>query len=416
MKSNKKIAILDCNNFYVSCERIFDPSIKQKPTVVLSNNDGCVIARSQEIKKMGIKMGTPFFEIKELIQEKDIQVYSSNYNLYGDISDRIMSIIQNIVGKENVEIYSIDEAFIDLTGIGSEQLLEVITNIKNTILKLTGIPVSIGVGPNKTLAKLCNYISKNDPSYNNCYLYENHGSTEEKLEELGVNEIWGIGRQWTKKLAKNNIKNIKQFKNLPQKWVKKNFTVLGEKTYLELHGYYCHQFNNNFKERKIINTSRSFGKPISNYKHMEEALFLFSKNAVDKLKKNNLVASKINVFFLTDRFKEDFIYDEKKIKLELSTDNFQFIWSKINQIGLEIYKKDIEYKKCGITLSDLTPKENVQLSLFSDNEEKKLEEEEKINYLNNQIEITSKPWQLKKDFISQKYTTDWDDLPTAYCS
>lgn len=412
MKSNKRIAIVDCNNFYVSCERVFDPSLNQKPTVVLSNNDGCVIARSQEVKKMGIKMGAPFFEIKDLIKENDIQVFSSNYNLYGDMSDRIMSIIQNICGKDKVEIYSIDEAFIDLSEVSDNNLCEIIQNIKKTILKFTGIPVSIGVGPNKTLAKLSNYISKNDPSYYNTYVHEGTIS-DEKMESIDVGEIWGIGRKWTKKLHGYGVRNIKEFKTLPQKWIRKNLTVLGEKTFMELHGYYCHQFSNSFKQKKIINTSRSFGNPVSKYEHMEEALFYFSRKAVEKLKNNNLLTSSINIYMLTDRFKDDFIYDEKKIKLDLSTDNFDFIWNKINRVGHEMYKKNTDYKKCGITLSGLTSKGFVQLSIFEDEELKK---NENFNRLEKKVKDETKPWQLKKDFISQKYTTSWEELPMAFCN
>lgn len=410
MKSTKKIAIIDCNNFYVSCERAFDPNIKTKPTVVLSNNDGCVIARSQEIKKLGIKMGTPFFEIKDLIEKNNIEVFSSNYNLYGDMSDRVMSIIENICGSENVEIYSIDEAFVDLSHISDESVLDYIKNIRNTILRYTGIPVSIGVAPNKTLAKLCNYISKNDSFYSNTYVFDH--TTNEKLGNLDIKEVWGIGRQWGKKLYENDITTINRFKEMPRSWIRKNFTVLGERTYFELHGFYSNVINKHKKDKKIISTSRSFGKLISNYEYVEEALYFFTKNTVNKLKKNNMNASRINVFLLTDRFKDDFYYEEKKIKLDISTNNFDFIWSKINSIGKDLFSNQREYKKCGVCFSGLVPVNFKQLSLFAD---EKLQESLKVEKLEIETKQEDKPWQLKKEFISPQYTTNWDHIPVAYC-
>jgi DNA polymerase V len=406
----RKIAILDCNNFYVSCERVFDPSLNGKPAVVLSNNDGCVIARSQEAKTLGIKMGVPFFEIKDIVDKNGIEVFSSNYNLYGDISDRIMSTLKSICGNENVETYSIDEAFIDMSEIPESSIYEYAKNIRQAIFKLTGIPVSIGIGPNKTLAKLCNKMAKTEISLDGVYVFTN--DSYQLLDGFGISDVWGIGRKYAKKLALHGVENVGHFRALPRTFVRKQMTVLGEKTQMELNGHFCCEFNKKRNSRKMVSTSRSFGSPVLDFGDMKEAMFAFTKNAVHKLNKRELSASKVTAFMLTDRFKSDFVYDERKFELEIASDNFSRIWERIEKLGVEMFRKDTEYKRFGVILSGLVPKNTVQLSLF--------EELENVAPSDKTIdgfgqETGTKPWELKKNFLTPQYTTNWNHLPKVYC-
>lgn len=406
----RKIAILDCNNFYVSCERVFDPSLNGKPAVVLSNNDGCVIARSQEAKKLGIKMGVPFFEIRDVVDKNGVEVFSSNYNLYGDISDRIMSTLRSICGQENVEVYSIDEAFIDMSEVPESTLYDYAKNIRQTILKLTGIPVSIGVGPNKTLSKLSNKIAKNESKLEGVYVFQD--DSYEYFDCLDVSDVWGIGRKYAKKLASNGVQSVGQFRRLPRTFVRKQMTVLGEKTQMELNGYFCIEFNKKRNNRKMVSTSRSFGFPVVKFEDMKEAMFAFTKNAVQKLNKRKLSTSKVTAFMLTDRFKNDFIYDERKLELELASDNFKCIWDRIEKLGVEMFRKGTEYKRFGVVLSGLVPKNIIQLSLFDQDGDNEAKENLSDEFGN---ETGTKPWELKKNFLTPQYTTNWNHLPKVYC-
>lgn len=408
--NKRRIAIIDCNNFYVSCERAFEPSVIGKPAVVLSNNDGCVIARSQEAKKLGIKMGAPFFEVRDLIDSNSVEVFSSNYNLYGDISDRIMSTLCGMCGNENVEVYSIDEAFIDMTYIPENRVSEYARNIRSTILKLTGIPVSIGIAPNKTLSKLCNKIAKQEKDSEGIFVFTE--DNKHMLDGLDVSDVWGIGRQSAKKLLSLGVRTVGEFKSLHRNLVRKRFTVVGERTHMELNGYYCHELNYRKGARKMVSTSRSFGSPVVELGDMKEAMFSFTKNAVKKLNSRNLSTSKITAFMTTDRFKDDFIYDERKMELELASDNFSKIWDNVHRLGVEMFRKGNEYKRFGLVLSGLVPSDTVQLSLFENPKETEKTDSDKKGFGE---ESGMKPWELKKNFLTPQYTTNWSHLPKAYC-
>jgi DNA polymerase V len=251
--SNKKIAIVDCNNFYVSCERLFNPKLKSTPTVVLSNNDGCVIARSQEIKDMGVKMGQPLFKLDDEIKEKMVK-FSSNYVLYGDISDRISNILKRFTTQ--LEIYSIDESFMDLTYIDDSELIDYMTLIRSEVLRLTGIPVSIGVAPNKTIAKLMNHQAKKMAS-GVCSYFDSPD-----IDDIEISEVWGIGNKWRKKLNSIGVDKIGQFKELQAYQVRKMFTIVGLRTWSELHGELIHKIETKFKKPKVVTSSRSFGRTV----------------------------------------------------------------------------------------------------------------------------------------------------------
>jgi DNA polymerase V len=251
---NKKIGIVDCNNFYVSCERVFNPISIGRPTVVLSNNDGCVIARSQEAKDLGIKMGEPFFMKKDYMDEHRFCVYSSNYNLYGDMSDRVMTTIKKYANE--VEVYSIDECFVDFSNIPDEELLDRLHLIRNEVKRLTGVPVSIGVGPNKTLAKLTSYMAKQQPSYDGVCSYWSLQNFRDSLYTIPVDEVWGIGRKWTKKLKTLGVESIGQFVMMSDSIVRKLMNVNGLRTKCELLGMYCHAVKPIPKLKKNIASDR----------------------------------------------------------------------------------------------------------------------------------------------------------------
>jgi DNA polymerase V len=396
IKSKEKIAILDCNNFYVSCERLFNPSLEEKATVVLSNNDGCIIARSQEVKDIGIKMGQPLFKLDDNTKQ-NINKFSSNYALYGDISDRISNILKRIVKK--VEVYSIDESFLDLSDIEESKIKEHIDWIKSTIEKLTGIPVSIGVAPNKTLAKLCNKLSKTDKSLNGTCSYWD--IEKEKIYSLPVDEIWGIGRKWSKKLKSIGVENVKQFLDLQTIQVKKMFHVTGLRTWYELNEVLCHPISTNFKKPKMITASRSFGSTQWNPLQIKNAFWTHLQATHKKLIKENLLTYRVNLFITTNRFNDNYSVWTRQIVLSQGTNQIDNIWNEICN-----YLDDIPVKlwyKCGIVLSDLKPSSQKQIKIF--NEEFK---EREKPYVKDQL------WMTRREFLTPEYTTNWDDLPMVF--
>lgn len=295
--SKEKIAILDVNNFYVSCERLFQPTLEKEPTVVLSNNDGCIIARSQEVKDMNIKMGQPLFKVDRVTKNK-ISKFSSNYALYGDISDRIINILKREVPR--IEVYSIDEAFLDLSHIAESELISEMLRLKNIIYKLVGVPVSIGVAPNKTLAKLCNYMAKKDSDYNGVCSY---WKVKDKIKNIDVSEVWGIGRKFNKRLFSINVETVEDFKNLQQYQVKKMMHSPGVKTYLELHEVLCNPISEKFKIPKMITTSRSFGSTVWEPIQIKNAIWTFVENCHRKLVREKLGVNYVSIFATTNRFR-----------------------------------------------------------------------------------------------------------------
>ncbi len=389
--SNKKIAIVDCNNFYVSCERLFNPKLKNKPTVVLSNNDGCVIARSQEVKDMGVKMGQPVFKLDKEVKN-NMMKFSSNYVLYGDISDRISNILRRFTTK--LEIYSIDESFMDLTHVPDSELVEHMTLIKSEILRLTGIPVSIGVAPNKTLAKLMNYQSKTNPKFSGvCSYFDNSN-----IDDIDISEVWGIGNKWRKKLNSIGIDYIGQFKQLPQYQVRKMFTIVGLRTWLELHGDLIHQIETSFKKPKAVTSSRSFGRTVWQKIQVQDALATFIDDSCQKMKSEGLKPRTCIVFATTNRFEEDYFVWSRKIRLYNPSNQLQTIWNEVDPLLDELPLK--LWAKAGVIFLDLIGEEVDIKTLFE--EEWPDREIPKLEY---------KMWMTRRDFLSPKWTTDWKDVP-----
>lgn len=419
---SKAFALIDCNNFYVSCEQAFNPKLINKPVVVLSNNDGCVISRSQEAKDIGIKLGQPIFKYKDIVSKFNIQVLSSNYTLYGDISNRIMTIFSQIC--PNIEIYSIDEAFILFNYYKTFSIDDYFKKIRDTIYKWTSIPVSIGSGITKTLAKVANKIAKRNKELKGIFNLVDNPELDKYLESIDVSDVWGIGRSFAKLLNTNGIYNAKQLSNVSDTWAKKYLKTPGLKTVLELRGISCIELDNVVKPKKSIITSRTFGNDIESLEEMSEAISTFITNAVDKLRKQNSVASIVHIFIKSNPFKEgEKYYNSTTVYPTTPTANtLELI--KCALIGLKkIYKDKVKYKRAGIMLSGLMKNMDAKSSLFSkaypDSEEQKLMNViDKINtkYGRNTIYPLSNgikhKWKMKQLKKSQRYTTKLDELLT----
>ncbi|MDC3098053.1 Y-family DNA polymerase, partial [Candidatus Pelagibacter sp.] len=315
----KKLALVDCNSFYVSCERLFNPKIRKKPVVVLSNNDGCIVSRSTEAKALGIKMGEPYFKAKDIIIKNDVQVFSSNYSLYGDLSRRVMRTLKRF--NSDIEVYSIDEAFMDLSNFSDNEVERVGREIRETVLKWTGIPTSIGIAKTKTLSKVANHIAKKKQSGVTSLIgIEN---LDPILEKIDINDVWGVGRQMTKFYQKNGIYNAKQLKNKSNTWIKKSSNVLSSRTAMELRGVPCIDLEKTASKRKSCVVSRSFGKRIEKFQELEEAVASYCLNASEKIRSENLVAKAVMVFVRTSPFQKQFGFysNSRTVDLPIATNN-----------------------------------------------------------------------------------------------
>lgn len=399
--NNKKIAIIDADSFYVACERVFNPLSIGKPTIILSNNDGCVIARSKESKALGIKMGEPFFKKRDFMEQHRFCVYSSNYNLYGDMSDRVMSVIKSFASK--VEVYSIDECFVDLSNVPDDELIYVLRTIRNEVKKQTGIPVSIGVGPNKTLAKLTSFIAKQKESYDGVCSFWNINNFRYELYNIDVEEVWGIGRKWTRKLNKLGVSTIGQFVNLPDHFVRKLMNINGLKTKMELLGEYCHPVKSTTADKKNIASTRSFGQDITEFLQISEAMYSYIKSGVKKLKDNGLETNKVTIFLSGNYHKGDKYSRYKQVSLSQQTTDQDEIWSQIYPYLKKIFRKSETYKKCGVIFNELRPNNSKQGVLF----------QTEIQLVSPPINIEKK-WEMKQEFLTKKYTTSWEDIPMCF--
>jgi len=422
MLCTKKIALIDCNSFYVSCERLFKPHILKKPVVVLSNNDGCIISRSSEAKVLGIKMGDPYFKAKEIIIKNGVYVFSSNYSLYGDISRRVMKTLKQF--SPQMEIYSIDEAFLNLSSIRDENLFEHGNKIRKTVLKWTGIPTSIGIATTKTLSKAANHIAKKEQS--GIVNLINTKQIDQILKEIEINEVWGVGRQLTKFYIKNGIHTAYQLKNMHNNWIKKNTNVLGSRTAMELKGIPCVSLEEHQEKRKNCCVSRSFGRKVTKLEELSESVTTHCLNAAEKIRSDNQTTKRITVFIRTSPFQKDKNYyaNSKDIDLPVRTnDSIELVKQAL--IALQyIYRKGYKYQKAGIIFSGLNEVDIYKKNLFSsiNNEEKRNKLMKAIDYTNikygrHALSIAQaglrKKWNIKRQHSSKIDTACFDFLPTA---
>ena len=412
-----KIALVDCNSFYVSCERLFNPKIQKKAVVVLSNNDGCVISRSREAKDLGIKMGEPYFKVKELVKKNKVEVYSSNYALYGDISRRVMKVLKTFSPK--VEIYSIDEAFIDLSFIDEKGVEDYGREIRSRVLKWTGIPTSVGIASTKTLSKVANHIAKKEKA-GVIYLNTN---IDEKLKKFPIEDVWGVGKQLSKFYHKNNISNAYDLKNVSNTWVKKGTNVLGAKTAMELRGIPCIDLQIDQEKRKNCCVSRSFGRKVKDLNELEESVITHCLNAADKIRADDQIAKTITVFIRTSPFDKNRRYysNSKTIDLAIPTSNSIELIKNAVKALTDIYKYGYAYQKAGIILSGLKDANQNDQNLLTpllENKSKKLMKA--IDYTNTKygryaISIAqaglSKGWKMRREHSSKIDTASFDSLP-----
>ena len=353
--------LMDCNNFYASCERVFNPALNGKPVIVLSNNDGCVIARSNEAKVLGIKMGVPVYQIKDEIQKYGIAVFSSNYTLYGDMSSRVMSILSSLAPE--IEIYSIDEAFINLDGINDLQALG--EKIVSQVVRGTGIPVSLGIAPTKTLAKIDNKFSKKYQAYNRICIIDTEEKRIKALQLFEIGDVWGLGRRQAAKLEKQGVRTAYDFTELPGSWVRKNMTVVGERTWKELRGLSCIDMEAAPPAKKQIYTSRSFGKMVEDIGTMSEAIATHASTCAKKLRQQKSYAMSLMVFIHTNNFREDLpqYWKNTIIRLPVPTnDTLEIVHYALE--GLKsIFMPDYQYKKAGVIITEIVT--SAQLGLLS---------------------------------------------------
>ena len=418
IQCTKKIALIDCNSFYVSCERLFNPKIRKKPVVVLSNNDGCIISRSNEAKALGIKMGEPYFKAKDIIVKNNVYVFSSNYSLYGDLSRRVMRTLKRF--NSDIEVYSIDEAFIDLSNFPDNEVENVAQEIRSTVLQWTGIPTSIGIAKTKTLSKVANHIAKKKQSGVTSLIgVEN---IDPILEKVDINDVWGVGRQLTKFYHKNGIYNAKQLKNKSNTWIKKNSNVLGSRTAMELRGISCIDIEKTTSKRKSCVVSRSFGQRVEKFQELKEAVAGYCLNASEKIRSESLIAKSITVFIRTSPFQSRFGHysNSKTIDFPIATNNsIEIVKTALTALE-SIFKNGYRYQKAGVMLSNLSESTGSK-NLFSS------EKDEKISYLMRSIDNTNyrygrstlslasagvhKRWNSKRQHYSKIDTADFYCLP-----
>ncbi len=414
----KKIALIDCNSFYVSCERLFNPKIRKKPVVVLSNNDGCIVSRSNEAKALGIKMGEPYFKAKDIIVKNNVQVFSSNYSLYGDLSRRVMRTLKRF--NADIEVYSIDEAFMDLSNFSDDEVLNVGQEIRSTVLQWTGIPTSIGIAKTKTLSKVANHIAKKKKSgVTNFVGVEN---IDPLLEKVDINDVWGVGRQLTKFYHKNGIYNAKQLKNKSNTWIKKNSNVLGSRTAMELRGISCIDLEKTESKRKSCVVSRSFGQRIEKYQELKEAVASYCLNASEKIRSESLIAKSITVFIRTSPFQSRFGYysNSKTVDFPIATNNsIEIVKTALTTLE-SIFKNGYRYQKAGVILSNLSESTNSK-NLFSSEKDEKISclmrsiDNTNYRYGRSSISLASagvqKRWNMKREYSSKIDTSDFYCLP-----
>lgn len=418
-------AVIDCNNFFVSCEKAFNPALEGRPVVVLSNNDGCVVSRSQEAKDAGIKMGMPAFKMAEM-GIKDVAIFSSNYRLYGDMSRRVMNILQELV--PNMEIYSIDECFASLDGMDISQISRKAEEIVYKVHKYTGIPVCVGVAPTKTLAKVANWYAKHYKGYRGYCIIDDEVKREKALKLLGVGEVWGIGRRYSKFLKGEGVNTAFSFAQKSAWWVKKNMGISGLRTQMELQGKTVAGLELR-EEKKSITTSRSFGEMVSSLEELESAVSSFASACAAKLRQQHSAAGYITVYILTNYFREDLpkYYNSITINLPEHTDSTMELVTSSLQGLKQIYRKGFLYKKAGVMVGDIVPANGVQQNLF---EQRDVEKMKSINEVLDKVnarygrdilkiavqggldekERAKEKWVMKRSNLSRNYTTDIKDV------
>ena len=414
------IALVDCNNFFVSCERVFRPDLDGKPVVVLSNNDGCVVSRSNESKAMGIPMGVPFFKVKHLVENGQLTVFSSNYALYGDLSNRVMSVLADAVPK--IEIYSIDEAYLHLDGICTDKIPELCRNLRAKVGKWVGIPVSIGVAPTKTLAKIASHFAKKYKGYAGVCMMDSDEKRIKALQLTPIDDVWGVGRRLAPKMQSWGIRTAFDFTERPKEWVSDKLGVNGLRTWEELRGRPCFDEEKD-ERRKSICTSRSFAEMITDRAELESRVADFAAVCARKLREEGSAAQDVTVFMYTNRFREDLqqYFPSITIRLDVAGNSAQDIVGTALKAMRLIYKPEYQYKKAGVVVSNLVPSDSVQGAIFDFDEEERSKNDrisEVIDRLGGKSQLlriaAQRPGHyadgIRSEHCSYLYTTSLDQI------
>ena len=413
-------ALVDCNNFYASCERVFNPKLIGKPIAILSNNDGCVISRSNEAKSLGIPMGAPAFKYDSVFKKHNIHVFSSNFPLYGDMSSRVMSILSSYT--PNIEIYSIDEAFLEFRGFDNYDLEEYGKEMRNKILKWTGIPVSIGFAPTKALAKVANRISKKfDKKTKGVYAIESKEKREKALKWLKIEDVWGIGFKHSERLKSYNINRAYDFIKLPDKWVRNQMSVVGLRLKKELEGQSVLSLEEHRSPKKAIATTRSFEKNLTKFEDLKERVSTFSILCSEKLRVQKSSCNSIYVFVKSNRHQKDKLQYRNGLVMTLPfASNSSITISKYATQGLKkIYKNGIEYKKAGVIVMGLIPTSSNQLNLFEKENPRYKALMKTLDFITkkegtNKIKLASQDlkriWKMKQTKLTKRYTTELNEI------
>ena len=418
----KTYALVDCNNFFVSCERAFQPELEGKPVVVLSNNDGCVVARSNESKAMGIKMGTPFFKIRDKVESGNLIVRSSNYSLYGDLSSRVMSILAAAVPK--IEIYSIDEAYLCVDGIDKKKLEVLCPELVRRIRKWVGIPVSIGIASTKTLAKVANHFAKKYPGYKGVCRIVTEEQRFKALKLTPIGDVWGIGRRVAPRLLAMGLTTAYDYVSMPQDWVYKNLGLGGLRVWNELNGKESVEEERD-EARQSICTSRSFAETITDIQELSARVSDFAAKCAEKLRHDGTAAYCINTFLYTNRFREDKPQDfpDATIRLDMPASSTQEVVSAALKALKLIWKPGFEYKKAGVVVFDIVNRDERQLTLFETDSAKK-EKQDVLSQVMDNVNVSSgqnvlrvatqRPGHyadgIRREHASRLFSTDWDSI------
>jgi DNA polymerase V len=416
---SQTFALVDCNNFYASCERVFQPKLRGKPIVVLSNNDGCVIARSNEAKALGVEMGAPWHLNREIFEREGVIVRSSNYTLYGDMSGRVMQILGRFT--PDLEVYSIDEAFLGLQGFET-RLQQHALDLRHTVLQWTGIPVSVGVAPTKTLAKVANRFAKKDLDRGGVFVMTDEADIERTLARMTLTDLWGVASRLAQRLTEHGISTPLKLRESDPAFVRERFNVVMQRMVLELRGISCLDLEDHIPDRKSIIASRSFGRPVTTLQQMEEAVASYVARAAEKMRRQNLATAHLSVFVETNRFKPtDPQYNvSRAIRLPVASADTGTLSKAANTVIRAIYKDGFRYKKAGVMLLNLVPAERVQGDLWTQPDSVRstslMKAIDSLNLYYGRGTLTyassgrTQAWKLRRDHISPRYTTSWDEL------
>jgi DNA polymerase V len=417
-------AIIDCNSFYASCERVFKPSLHGRPVVVLSNNDGCIVSRTDEAKALGIQMAGPYYEVKEILKQHQVAVFSSNYHLYGDMSWRVMETLRRLC--QDVEVYSVDEAFADLAGIEEAAMWDYGFHIRNTVELWTGVPVSVGIAPTKTLAKVANRMAKkNKKDTQGTVVLSTPAQIHDALENTPVNDVWGVGFRSTEKLNWLGIDTAWKLRNMSEAWARKNLGgVVGVRLIKELRGEPCIAMKDPLETKKMIATTRMFGKPVYEMQELKEAVATYVTRAAEKLRRQGCAAKNISVFAVTSNYSSSYEYKPASSSLytilPFATSLTNLLIANALPLVESLYRKGSKYIKAGIILGGIVPDNAVQFNLFDPpshrNEKILMNMIDNVNFsMRNDIikfasSGTKRDWKMRQELRSKRFTTRWDEL------